>query len=304
MNNPEILLVKNKDIDYPKWDQCIANSLIPLVYAQSWYLDIVSPDWDALIYGDYQHVMPLPIKRKVGFSFILQPFFAQQLGVFPKVDLLIQNKFLVAVRDRFNYVALNINAGHNEPFPEGFTVEPRINYILQLILPYQEIKNNYSIYTQSQLRKAQPHKITVIKGSQSQEYLKLKKSASKVKLSEASMKTLKRIIEMGHTRGNGVIYAAYDSNNMLCAAAFFLFAGHRVTYLNAISTDEGKKMHAMFRIVDHFIQEHAGSLLTLDFEGSMIRGIAKFYQGFGAASEQYYFLKSNKLPVPLRWLKK
>lgn len=109
---------------------------------------------------------------------------------------------------------------------------------------------------------------------------------------------------MAHTRGNGVIYTAYDSKNILCAAAFFLFEGHRVTHLNAISTDEGKKIRAMFRIIDHFIQEHAGSLLTLDFEGSMIRGIAKFYEGFGPATERYYFLKSNRLPVPLRWFKK
>ncbi|MDP2115636.1 MAG: hypothetical protein Q8K69_16440, partial [Bacteroidota bacterium] len=70
------------------------------------------------------------------------------------------------------------------------------------------------------------------------------------------------------------------------------------------SNEEGKKVNAMHKIVDQFIQEHSGSLLTLDFEGSSIPGIARFYAGFGSEPEQYYCLKSNRLPIPLRWFKK
>jgi len=112
------------------------------------------------------------------------------------------------------------------------------------------------------------------------------------------------LIEYGHTHANGMIYAAYNQHNTLCAAAFFFFSGKRVTYLNAVSTEEGKNINAMHLIVDQFIKEHSGSALTLDFEGSIIPGIARFYNGFGALAEQYYSLKSNNLPLPLRWLKK
>jgi hypothetical protein len=304
MNNPDILLVKNKDIDYSKWDQCIASSTIPLVYAQSWYLDIIASDWDALICGDYEYVMPLTAKKKFGLSFLLQPVYAQQHGIFPKADNVLQNKFLSTVYEKFRYVAVNLNASHSEPFPDGFAVHTRENFILQLILPYQELKNNYSKHTRRQIKKAEDSKVFIVKGIQSKEYLDLKASARKIKLPQPTLQTLKRLIEFGHIQGNGAIYAAYNRDNMLCAAAFFLFAGHRVTYLNAFSTDEGKKISAMHKIVDHFIQEHAGSLLTLDFEGSVIPGVARFYEGFGSATERYYFLKSNRLPIPIRWFKK
>jgi len=132
----------------------------------------------------------------------------------------------------------------------------------------------------------------------------LKNLATGNKLPKPSMLTLQRLIEYGQSNGNGSIYAAYGPDNTLCSAAFFYFAGKRVLYLNAASSDEGKANSSMYQIVDQFIREHSGSALTLDFEGSSIPGIARFYSGFGAESEHYYSLKMNRLPIPLRWLKK
>jgi hypothetical protein len=304
MTNPEIRFVKNADIDLEKWDQCVGNSSIPLVYAQSWYLDLVSPNWDALILGNYVHVMPLNIRKKFGIGFLLQPIFAQQQGIFPEANPDIQNVFLTEVYNRFKYVTINLSASHSEPFPEGFTVEFRTNFILNLSSAYDDLKKNYSQHTRRQIRKADDNKVFVIKGIQTGEYLDLKKKATPGKLAAQSMLTLKRLLEHGSLRGNGTIYAAYNQQNELCAAAFFLYSGQRVTYLNAVSNDEGKKTNAMHKIVDQFTLEHSGSILNLDFEGSSIPGIARFYAGFGSEPEQYYCLKSNRLPVPLRWLKK
>ena len=70
MSNPEVRLVKNKDVDYSKWDSCVARSVVPLMYAQSDYLDLISPGWDALIIGDYDFIMEAykeAIKKKYNF---------------------------------------------------------------------------------------------------------------------------------------------------------------------------------------------------------------------------------------------
>ena len=56
--------LKHDKIDKVKWDNCISRSVNGHIYARSWYLNIVSPDWDALIEGDYEAVMPLTWKRK------------------------------------------------------------------------------------------------------------------------------------------------------------------------------------------------------------------------------------------------
>jgi lipid II:glycine glycyltransferase (peptidoglycan interpeptide bridge formation enzyme) len=304
MSNPEIQFVKNKDIDYQRWDQCIARSTVPLIYVQSWYLDRISPDWDALIQDDYAFVMPLIVIRKFGISFLLQPIFAQQHGIFPETDLVTQNNFLSTIYDQFKYVTINLNASHCEPFPEGFMVQPRNNYILKLSASILDLKSNYSKHTRRQIRKAEDNQVFIIKGLQISEYLDLKIAVNKNNPQQPTMQTLKRLLEYGHSKGTGIVYSAYNQHNTLCAAAYFFFAGKRVTYLNAVSTDEGKNINAMHKIVDQFIQEHAGTPLTLDFEGSVIPGIARFYKGFGAETEQYYCLKSNRLPIPLRWFKK
>src|SRR6056297_1897646 len=77
----------HKNIDKQKWDNCIQHAHNELIYAYSWYLDIVSPHWDALIQGDYEMVMPLPKKRKYRITYLIQPLFTQQLGIFYKKPL-------------------------------------------------------------------------------------------------------------------------------------------------------------------------------------------------------------------------
>ena len=301
MSNPEISFLNNSDIDREKWDQCIARSAVSTIYSQSGYLDLVAPNWDALIMGDYSYIMPLNIKRKLGMNFLLQPIFAQQHGISPEAVYTIQNIFLKYIHNHFRYVAINLNAAHTEPFPEGYIVSQRDNFILNLSPAYEELKKNFSKHARRQIRKAEDQKVAVVRGLQSEEYLNLKNLATGNKLPKKSMQTLQRLIEFCHTNGNGTIYAAYDDSNNLCAAAFFLFAGKRIIYLNAASGEEGKNNSSMYRIIDQFIKEHSSSPITLDFEGSTIPGIARFYKGFGAEPEQYYGLKMNRLPIPLRW---
>jgi hypothetical protein len=302
MNKPDIRYVKNRNIDYLLWDQCIKNSSNQLLYAHSWYLDIVNPYWDALIYGNYEFVMPLSVKQKLGISFLLQPIYAQQQGIFPEPDLVIQNMFLSHLRDRFRYITINLHSDHSEPFPDGFKVESKNNCILNLSASYDELKSHYSKHTRRQIKKAEDQQVFILKGIQSKEYMDLKFSSGTNKPSQPVMQTLRWLIEYGTRQGNGIIYAAYTKENILCAAAYFLFGQKRVTYLNAVSSEEGKNVSAMHKIVDQFIHDHASFPLTLDFEGSAIPGIARFYEGFGAENEFYFCLKSNKLPLPLRWI--
>jgi len=304
MSNSEIRLVKNNDIDRTKWDECIARSTDQLIYAQSTYLDIIAPGWDGLVYGNYKYIMPLIVRRRLGMDFLLQPIFAQQHGVFTEAALSIQNKFLTTIRDQFNYISIHLNASHVSPFPEGFLITERVNLILNLSSSSQVLQENFSKHTRRQIRKAEDRQVSVTKSLKSKEYLDLKNQVTESKLSKASMQTLEQLIEYGINSGKGIIYAAYNPENILCSAAFFLFTGKRVIYLNAASTNDGKANSSMYRIVSQFILEHAESDLILDFEGSSIPGIARFYSGFGAKPEQYYGLKLNRLPLPIRWMKK
>ena len=59
-------------------------------------------------------------------------------------------------------------------------------------------------------------------------------------------------------------------------------------------------LHYLF---DHVIMQFAEHQMLLDFEGSEIPGIARFFKSFGSGKTHYFRLKINKLPWLLRWLK-
>ena len=101
----------------------------------------------------------------------------------------------------------------------------------------------------------------------------------------------------------GEIYGAYDDKNTLCSAAFFLGSHNKSIYLFAASNEAGKENSAMFLLVNQYIKNNSDKNLTLDFEGSQLEGLARFYSNFGAKACKYNNLKINNLPWPLNYLK-
>ena len=75
----EIKFLSHNQINKEKWDAAIDEAINGIIYAKSWYLDIVSPDWTALILGDYEVIMPLTYRKKFGVKYLYKPFFAQYL---------------------------------------------------------------------------------------------------------------------------------------------------------------------------------------------------------------------------------
>ena len=100
-----IRYLTHNQIDTRRWDECIEQSPDALVYAWSWYLDVVHPDWEALVEDDYETVMPLAGGKKFGINYLFQPFFTQKFGVFGKnkVSEGIIQEFLDAVPEKFQF---------------------------------------------------------------------------------------------------------------------------------------------------------------------------------------------------------
>src|SRR5258708_15662853 len=74
---------KRQEIDIASWDACIQQSANRLLYGFHYYLDeLTGGQWDALVLGDYQAGMPLTWRRKYGISYLAQPPFSQQKGIF------------------------------------------------------------------------------------------------------------------------------------------------------------------------------------------------------------------------------
>ena len=176
--------------------------------------------------------------------------------------------------------------------------------MLDLKYNYKSLAKSFATNTKRNIVKSGVNNLHYIAGIRLEEYLAFKEANLMDKVSKKDIEKLKSIISYGQYKGIGEIYGVYSSENSLCAAVYFCRWKDRVIYLNAASNNEGKKLGAMYFLLDSFIKTNAEQDLKLDFEGSMIPGVARFYSGFGAIPETYFQLKFNRLPLPLRWFKK
>ncbi len=308
MTDPEIKFVASKDIDRAKWDQCIANSPFGIVYAYSWYLDRICQKWDALIWGDYLYIMPLVNNRKYGLSYIFQPFFTQQLGVFSNfpTEPVIVDRFLNSIPKQFRLTDMNLNIG-NVLKTSNFGFRHNTTYHLNLQPDISVIRDGYNSNTKRNIQKAIQNKITISTVSNIDRFLEFTKKNLREKSPEIKQihyQSLREVIRYALDHQLGEIYGAWDSGNNLVASVFFVTSNQKCVYLAASSDQTGIEKSAMFLLIDTFIQNNSHINLILDFEGSNISGIARFYKGFGAMAETYYSVHQNRLPGLLRILKK
>lgn len=286
-----IFYIKNSKIDHKRWNDCIKNARNSRIYASYEYLDLSTKNWDALIWGDYEYVMPLPYTRKLGIKLYLQPSFGQQLGIFPKPDQKISDEFFAMLKTKSLFIKLCMNASFKEAEITRFNTTPRINYVLNMIPGYTELYAQYNSNTRRNIKKANnKYGISISDHISIESFIQGKKMSSET--SDKDLAILHRIISHYSSIGMGMIVGGYTRENELCGAAFILKYNNRLIYLSAFSTDQGKDQSVMHAIVDSIIQRSAGTGLNFDFEGSMIPGVARFYKGFGAAVEHYTTIQS------------
>src|SRR5688500_7570369 len=103
-------ILNNNEIDLKKWDEVILHSALPLVFAQSFYLNATSPGWKALVSENYKNIMPLTAQKKLGINYLIQPPFTPQLGVFGKTDEQSVAAFLNFLKEKYKYISIELNA--------------------------------------------------------------------------------------------------------------------------------------------------------------------------------------------------
>lgn len=300
----KIDFLKRKEIQEEKWDLLIAGSLAETIYPYSWYLDAVSENWSALVVDDYRFVMPVVWKKKAGMKYIYQPFYTQQLGVFSReyVEPELIRHMLKILYKKFRFAGINFNVKNLVGEEKPFAVDDKSNYILTLNKDYDTHHNTFTTNAKRNIRKSAEFSDQLERNLPVEELVRLKRENDVIKRPKEDYGWLERVFETIRQRDAGKIYAVRSESEIL-AAAFFAFSKTRAIYLLSASSPKGKERRGMFRIIDTFINDHAGSGVILDFEGSNIPSVARFFGGFGAQAEIYQGVSFNRLPSTLTRLK-
>jgi lipid II:glycine glycyltransferase (peptidoglycan interpeptide bridge formation enzyme) len=292
-------------IDAIKWDRSIDMAENGLIYAYSFYLDQMAPHWDALVYNDYEAVMPLCWKRKYGIQYLYQPFLVAESGVFGKtVTEKMYEDFITAIPSKFKYINIPLNRGHISSIPSDYSLL-RLNHLLDLNKSYEQIYSSYNENTQRNIKKAMQAGCTVQKDFSVEKVIELavEQMKSHDKEITENIERFLKLYTLLHQKQMAITYGIFLEKIVLASAVFF-YSHNRSYYILVGNNPAGRTTGASHSLIDAYIKDHAGKNLILDFEGSDIRSLAQFYKSFGATEIIYPQLKMNRLPFYLRWLKR
>lgn len=302
----EIKYLAYQNIDKVKWDACIDNAPNGLIYGYSYYLDAMARQWDALVLNDYEAVMPLTWNKKYTICYLYQPPFTACLGVFGKqVTADMMAAFLKAIPAQFKYWDIYLNQG-NLFSTTGFELYERMNYVLNLNETYETIFKKYRDNIRRNIKKGEQLQLATNKDIPVTAVIALaQEQAGKFSsLTDADFDNFEKLYEILYKKAKATTYGVYTKEGELLASAVFFFSHRRAYYILVGNHPNGKTLGASHILINAFIKDHAGENMLLDFEGSDISSLAFFYSSFGAAEEKYSAIKFNKLPAPIRWLKK
>jgi hypothetical protein len=292
-------------LDEGRWDEVIAQSQAETLYPYTWYLDVVAAKWSAIVMDDYRFVMPVVWKQKYGLKYIYQPYYTQQLGIFSKeyVDPTVIGETLPVLYKKFRFANFNFNSKNLVAEDKNWSLYDKTNYVLDLTASYKDLSASFSTNAKRNIKRAITNSGELEKGVSCEEVIAFKRENDTIKRTEGEYKWLQNLLETVTNKGAGTAYGV-RADGFLIASAFFGFSRTRGIYLVSASNVEGKEQRSMFKIVDAFIREHAGTELKLDFEGSNIPSVARFFAGFGARPEIYQGVNFDRLPVLLNKLRK
>lgn len=309
MNSTTVQYLQRRAIDEVRWNQCIAAADNGLIYACSWYLDNMAQQWDALVLGDYQAVMPLPWRKKYGIYYLYQPYFMPALGVFGSAGNPDITGFLQSIPPKFRYWDIDIN----ETCPLSTTLTDhslyttrRSNLLLQLHDDYAGVSSRYSRLAKRSLAKAQQHNLTIVRNHPPEHIISLyQKDYHKAhpNITDQDYRSLLNCCNIAAEKHLLHAYTACTPEGEVVAYYLVLHDTRFVYSLIGGSTVKGKTMGAFYLLTDAAIHDHAGSGRVFRFEGSDLPGIAFFNQQFGATPIWYEHLIRNRLPFPLCYFK-
>lgn len=285
---PDIRIIKRKDIDLNKWNHLIDKYSNGLPYAYSWYLDAVCENWKVIIYKDYEAGFSFQIKKKMGIPYSLHPFLTQQLGFFGK-DKSIFDLFLKELEKNVFFYQYQLN--HFNVVSKNL-IQEKTNYELDLNKSYSDLYRQYKTNTKRNIKKAYNNNISISSNNiLNSSDIKFVEKHSKIDLKGERLSIFNKLIDHAN-KNNCLEILQAKQNDQLISIIIFIKNEIRSVYLMAISNSEGLALKANFLLIDHFIKNNSKKAMILDFEGSGIEGIARFYAGFGAYQTQYPVIKN------------
>ena len=281
--------IKRKDLDIKKYSKAIEKALNYRIYAEYWYLDVLTDEkWECWICGDYEVIMPIPLQYKFGIKFVLQPFYCQQLGVFYQNEIPdgLFKKFEEKLH-QYKVRVYHFNEENTERYhPKG---EKRVNHLLSLQRDYEEIQKKFRKDRLKDIRRNNKLNLILKEEFDFDLFFELRRKEYTELESISDLNLTKKFIKALLDSGKYLGYTLYNEQEQPLASCLFSQSKSRVILQFSARNKSIEPRGAATFMRSFIIEKLSNQGLFLDFEGSSIPGIADFNESLGA--EKHYFTR-------------
>jgi len=285
----DIRFVSGADIDKNKWNSCIYYAGNGNIFGYHWYLTNVVKEWDALVEGDYESVLPL-ISTEASFfkkSKLYTHHLLRSTGLY-SVHVLSEkriNSFFEAIPKKYQRGKININ--------EGIKISDKClwktsyefqNGLLLLKESYDKISEAYSPTLLQKLERANIAQLYTVNNLKPEILVDFYK-ANNSNFKESHYHAYLRVMYNALHRGWGVLSGVKNPNGELLAANFFMISNQRFMSLLPVVSPKGNQQGALEYLFDMSVRIQAEKPMILDFNLYKFNALA---QNFGAVKSPFY----------------
>lgn len=302
--------IPHEKIEKLKWDVSITNAFNGSPFALSTYLDLVSPNWDALITENYSTVFPLTKRKKYGLEYICQPIFAPQLGVFSTITTnnFCVDEYIAAIPPKFKIIDFALNP-YNYIVNRDLEINCKnlVSQKLNLNKTYEEIKQVYKYNHIRNIHKFEKHNLVFDIGELTPadfyHYKTLSIQQNGNWMTAADKTILYNLLLYFNQLRKLKIIAGFNRRHQPIGAIAIFFHDNHI-FFQSFNTIAGRRCGLIFYLIDDIIKKHSGNPLYLDFMGSSIAGVKYRNSGFGSTEAIYTRVTVNRLPKIFSLFKK
>ena len=296
----KVHFIPQEEIDKVKWNSCVHYAINGNIFGYKWFLDATARDWDALIEGDYESILPL-IWRKTwnGRKELFVPPLLREAGIY-SINMLSTARlqsFLEAIPEAIKRKEIQLQQGSPAIDTEKWTSEKVTNYQMLLEPAYERLAEAYSSTLSDQLKNAEDEGLMPISGMKPELIAGFyKKFSPGRKEKTRTYHTLLRIMYNALHRGWGFSSAINSRDGQTLAAGFFMISHSRLYNLLTVSSPTGTKKGAPELLIDLILRTNAGKPMLLDFN-THSHTEAQRALGFGGQEVNYWRFSSGQ-----KWL--
>ena len=286
--------LKYEEVDWQKYQNCLEKSEQHIFFADKKYLDaLIGRKWEILVDNDYEAVMPIPLAKKWGVTFVVMPLQTQQLGIFSEKDTPELNESFLAFFQK-NYKVFYYAFNAKNEFKT--LLKTRKNYKL-FSEDYESIKKKYSIHRRRNVRITEvlQDKIEFTEAENLNHcesfFIENVIGFPNFSLKKRAFENMKNFLSQNLLK----VYELYFEGEL--ASQAYLIESEKEDFLvNFINDKKFSKYNLSSIILDQIFRKNIEKK-DFNFHGSNISEIAEFYRRFGATEENYAFVESSKIQL-------